>query len=306
MAGGDPDRPLLPPRGSSCRRRSSSCERRILRASTSSPPVTRKKRTRAPLFSTPLPAVAVDRRANDPLAGLKAFSQLGAARDGRGRVAWPARDHGELLRRVRPEARLVHGIRGVPEGDVLFPALRLAAAHGFTVPAEGWAVVTEAELYAGVVRPGARGRELPVKACSATCRSSRWATRWCTSSMASDASRVDDLERGRGAGRVPPARVRGRRQALRPGRAARRHRPLQRRPARRSPAAQARQRPMGQGEGTRGEAGARHRSRAARAVREARARLGHAFSIEQRDLGRFPRASASRRRPTRPRRSSRS
>src|SRR5205085_2242357 len=75
--------------------------------------------------------------------------------------------------------------------------------------------------------------------------------------------------RGRQGG-VPAPRVRRRRQALCSGLAARRHRPLQRRPARRGAAPQAGKRPVGQGQGARREAGARYRRRAPRPIRQRR------------------------------------
>ena len=70
--------------------------------------------------------------------------------------------------------------------------------------------------------------------------------------------------------RIPAARVRRRRQALRAGVAARGDFALLRRAARGGAAAQAGQRPVGQGKEPRRPAGARHRRRAARPVRQAR------------------------------------
>ena len=79
---------------------------------------------------------------------------------------------------------------------------------------------------------------------------------------------------GRRPDRVPAARLRQRRQALRAGVEPAPHRPLQRRVARGRAAARARQRPVGEGEEARGAAGARHRGRAAQPVRAARGAQG--------------------------------
>ena len=250
-----------------------------------------------------LPAVAVDRRAERPARGARGFLAGGAARDGRGRVAWPARDDGELLRRARPEARLVHGIRGVPEGDVLFPALRLAARRAASVPAEGWAVVTEAELYAGVVRRrGARPKRLD-----------GGMLRDLSELKVGDPVVHEQHGIGRFQGLTTLKQKRGRpssscsvrgRQALRPGRTARRHRPLA------GLAEEAPLHKLGSGQWDKAK------ERAAKQVRDTAAellalyakraaRLGHAFPLEQRDLG--PSAGFGfEETPTRPRRSSRS
>ena len=81
--------------------------------------------------------------------------------------------------------------------------------------------------------------------------------------------------------RVPPARLRQRRQALRAGGEPAPHRPLQRRRARIGAAARARQRPVGEGQEARGAAGARHRCRAAEPLRPARRPQGPRVPLQR-------------------------
>jgi transcription-repair coupling factor (superfamily II helicase) len=104
-----------------------------------------------------LPPVAVDRRAQDPLAALKRFLE--------------ATPHRVLVLAESPGRRETmasyfeeYGLAPQPVtsfDDFLGGSARFALgvgplAHGFVVPAEGWALVTESELYAGVVRRRAR------------------------------------------------------------------------------------------------------------------------------------------------------
>jgi len=117
------------------------------------------------LVAAPLPALAVDRRAQDPIAALKQF--LGATPL---RVLLAAESAG---RRETMNAYFAeYGLEAAPCTDFaafVEGAQRLALgvaplAGGFALPAEGWCVITEAELYAGTVRRRARGREKTVSA----------------------------------------------------------------------------------------------------------------------------------------------
>ena len=106
-----------------------------------------------------LPPLAVDRRSQDPLAQLKAWlGQSGL------RTLLAAESPG------RRETMLTYlaeyGLKPVPiadfaafvQGDARFALTVAPLASGFALPAGGWAVVTEAELYAGTVRQR-KGRE---------------------------------------------------------------------------------------------------------------------------------------------------
>ncbi|MGH8745273.1 MAG: transcription-repair coupling factor, partial [Burkholderiales bacterium] len=113
-----------------------------------------------PLAAAPLPALAVDRRAADPLAALKAWlAGCGL------RVLLAAESAGR--RETMTTYLAEYGVH--PETCGSFEeflnsksnlSLTVAPlAGGFALPHEGWAVVTEAELYAGTVRRRGRGRE---------------------------------------------------------------------------------------------------------------------------------------------------
>jgi transcription-repair coupling factor (superfamily II helicase) len=113
-----------------------------------------------PVVTQGLPAVAVDRRAQDPLIALKRFLDTSGLR-----VLVAAESPG------RRETMLTYfaeyGIKPAScasfddfrNGTSTFCIAVAPLAHGFTVPAEGWAIVTEAELYAGVVRRRGRTAE---------------------------------------------------------------------------------------------------------------------------------------------------
>ena len=161
IAGGDPDRPLLPPPQLFVPAEEFYVRRAGL-------PAHRSCCDEAGRESRPAQRRAAARRSrstgarDDPLAALKQLPRdLGAARADRRRVARPARDHGELLRRVRPQARRRAPVRGFHAEIRAVHARRVAALPRLRrARREGWAVVTEAELYAGVVRRrGARRRE---------------------------------------------------------------------------------------------------------------------------------------------------
>ena len=112
------------------------------------------------LSTTPLPAVVVDRRARDPLAALKAYLESSGLR-----VLLCAESPGR--RETMAHYFAEYGLAPAPQAgfaEFLSSTEKLALAvsplsHGFMVPSEGWALVTEAELYAGVVRRRARAAE---------------------------------------------------------------------------------------------------------------------------------------------------
>jgi len=116
----------------------------------------------AGLVAAPLPAVAVDRRAQDPLTALKAFlagSKLRVflAAESAGRRETMLAYFAEYGLKPSPSASFDEFSSGTERFCIGVAPL----AHGFSVPAEGWAIVTEAELYAGVVRRKARAAEKP-------------------------------------------------------------------------------------------------------------------------------------------------
>ena len=160
MLGGDPERPLLPPAQLFL-----SAEEFYVRLR-EHPRVDLLARAQAdeeaaqPFAAAALPPLAVDRRAQDPLAALKRFLDTPGLRvliaaESPGRRATIAATLGE------------HGIRPAQcnaFAEFVASDSRLALsisplAGGFVLAAEGWAVVTEAELYAGVVRRRARPGE---------------------------------------------------------------------------------------------------------------------------------------------------
>jgi len=160
MAGGDPDRPLLPPRelfvpAEEFFVRAKDFARIDLLNSEEG-----EKSESDPVVSTPLPPIAVDRRANDPLTALKEFIQ-----DSGLRVMVAAESPGR--RETMASYFAEYGLN--PAGCTSFEEFLASQAdfllcvsplsHGFVAPEEKWAVVTEAELYAGVVRRRARTAE---------------------------------------------------------------------------------------------------------------------------------------------------
>jgi transcription-repair coupling factor (superfamily II helicase) len=156
MAGGDSDRPLLPPPqlfvpAEEFYVRAQAFPRIDL--------VDKPDEESGPLAALPLPALAVDRRAQDPLAALKRFLGSGlrvlVAAESPGRRETMASYFAEYGLKLPPCASFEEFHRsGLPFALCVAPL-----SHGFVVPAEGWAVVTEAELYAGVVRRRGRAAE---------------------------------------------------------------------------------------------------------------------------------------------------
>ncbi|MDH4192189.1 MAG: DEAD/DEAH box helicase, partial [Betaproteobacteria bacterium] len=163
LLSGDPDRPLLPPAQLFV-----PAEEFYLRAREHAridllePDSSRGEgdAPQAPVVAEGLPALAVDRRATDPLAALKRYIESSGLK-----VAIAAESPG---RRETISAYLAeYGLHPAPCAD--FSALSQSAARlllgvaplssGFALPTEGWCVVTEAELYAGVVRRRARPGE---------------------------------------------------------------------------------------------------------------------------------------------------
>src|SRR5437763_2532713 len=157
MQGGDPDRPLLAPPQMFV-----PAEEFFLRAK-EHPRIDVQEAEDAgegPLAATALPPLAVDRRAQDPLAPLKAFLdgsklRVMVAAESPGRRETMASYFAEYG--LKPAAAAsFEQFQANPASFVLGVA---PLAHGFVVPAEGWAVLTEAELYAGVVRRRTRAVE---------------------------------------------------------------------------------------------------------------------------------------------------
>jgi len=159
LLGGDPERPLLPPAQMFV-----PAEEFYLRArGFARVDLLREAEPEAspePPLAAPLPPVAVDRKARDPLAALKGFLETSGLR-----VLLAAESPG---RRETVSAYLAeYGLHPAPCGafeEFLSSKSGLTLtvaplANGFALPAEGWAVVTEAELYAGTVRRKTRGRE---------------------------------------------------------------------------------------------------------------------------------------------------
>jgi len=173
LLGGDPERPLLPPAALFLDAESFYLRlREHPRVDLLSAPAVDDLAQEAtaggegaPLVATALPALAVDRRAQDPIAALKKFI---AATPLRVLLAAESAGRRETMGAYFAE----YGLQPAPCAD--FAAFvhgeeRLALgvaplANGFALPAEGWCVLTEAELYAGTVRRRARGREKTVSA----------------------------------------------------------------------------------------------------------------------------------------------
>ena len=113
----------------------------------------------AEFHTTALPDLGVDRRAHDPLAKLKAFIancglRIFLAAESAGRRETMAAYLSEYG--LRPVA--IAELAAFRAGGDLFGIGVAPLAYGFAVPAEGWCIVTESELYAATVRQrAARG-----------------------------------------------------------------------------------------------------------------------------------------------------
>jgi transcription-repair coupling factor (superfamily II helicase) len=163
MLGGDPDRPLLPPAqlfvpAEEFYTRAKAFARVDLLESAEHES---DRENEQRLATAALPPVAVDRRAADPLAALKGFAGSSNLK-----VLLSAESPGrrETMSSYFKEYGFPLPSCGSFE-DFLQKGPRIALtvsplANGFIVPAEGWAVVTEAELYAGTVRRKGRGAKV--------------------------------------------------------------------------------------------------------------------------------------------------
>jgi transcription-repair coupling factor (superfamily II helicase) len=159
MAGGDPDRPLLaPPQifvpAEEFYVRAQPFPRIDIGAEAES------DRPSDAVVTAALPSVAVDRRAQDPLAALKKFLETSGVRvlvaaESPGRRETMASYFAEYGLQAEPCA----SFEDFNQKTSKFMLGVAPLAHGFMVPAEGWAVITEAELYAGVVRRRGRTAE---------------------------------------------------------------------------------------------------------------------------------------------------
>jgi len=157
MQGGDPDRPLLAPPQVFV-----PAEEFYVRAK-DHPRIDLQEAEEpgeGPIAAAALPPLAVDRRAQDPLAALKAFLESSQLRV---MVAAESPGRRETMASYFAEYGLKPAAAASFEQFQQSPAAFLLGvsplARGFAVPAEGWAVVTEAELYAGVVRRRGRAAE---------------------------------------------------------------------------------------------------------------------------------------------------
>ena len=111
-------------------------------------------------WSAPLPPLALDRHAADPVGALRAFVARGAPRimlaaDSAGRretILQLLAEHG-----LKPAA--VDGFTAFAAADAPFALAVAPLATGFALPAENLAIVTENELYGAAVRRAGRRRQ---------------------------------------------------------------------------------------------------------------------------------------------------
>src|SRR6185503_15440166 len=158
MMSGDPDRPLLPPAQLFV-----SAEEFFIRAK-AFPRIdfldAPDEDATQPLSAASLPPLAVDRRAKDPLAAFKDYAAASGLR-----ILLSAESPGR--RETMLSYLSEHGLAPSPCGNFeKFSSngrpLSISVSplsNGFSVAAEGWAIVTEAELYAGTVRRKGRGQK---------------------------------------------------------------------------------------------------------------------------------------------------
>ncbi len=160
LLGGDPERPLLPPAQVFLPAEEFYVRARDLPRVDLPLPPAETPAGAPPAWAEPLPPVAVERRASDPLAALRRYAGAGALR-----VLVLAESAGR--RETMASYFAEYGLQAAPCAgfDAFLGAkesLHLGIgplARGFARPEEGWAIVTEAELYAGVVRRRARPGE---------------------------------------------------------------------------------------------------------------------------------------------------
>ena len=158
MAGGDPDRPPLAP--AQLFVPAEEFHLRVRGFSKIEISIFQENKEQEPLSTRPLPPLAVDRRAQDPLAAFKGFLESSKLRV---LVAAESPGRRETMLTYFSEYGLdpskAAGFDEFLKGNSAFCIGVSPLAQGFIAPAEGWAVVTEAELYAGVVRRRARAME---------------------------------------------------------------------------------------------------------------------------------------------------
>ena len=166
LAGGDAQRPPLPPAelfqpADEFYVRAKGLARVDLLAAGAAPEAaTGPAHAAEPLVASALPPLAVDRRAQDPLAAVKRFLDGCTLR-----VLLAAESPGR--RETMSGYFAEYGLEPAPcadfaafvAGDQRFALTVAPLASGFQVPAEGWCVITETELYAGTVRRRSRGVE---------------------------------------------------------------------------------------------------------------------------------------------------
>jgi transcription-repair coupling factor (superfamily II helicase) len=229
-----------------------------------------------------VPPVAVDRRADDPLARLKSFIDTFA-----GRILLLAESAGrrETLAGLFAEYGIKPGASADLAGflaDDSRLALGVAPLHeGFLL--DGLAFVTEAELYAGsAAHPPRRAEEGLARQLAA--RPDRAQGRRSGGARAARHRPLpgpDPHGPRRRRHRIPRTALRRRRQALRAGLAVARHLALFGRRSGRRAAAYARLAAMGKGQEESGIAGARHGRRTARALRPPRGAPGPRLRVHR-------------------------
>jgi len=155
---GDPDRPLLPPAELFLSAEEFYIAARgFARVALSDKP---SEEPNQPFAANALPPLAVNRRAHDPLAALRAFVAdcglrvlLTAESPGRRETMLGYFAEFGLTPAVCP------GFSEFAASDSRFALAVAPLAGGFSLPEENWCIVTEAELYAGTVRRRGRAAE---------------------------------------------------------------------------------------------------------------------------------------------------
>ncbi len=159
LLGGDADRPLLPPTQLFMPAEEFFQKAKDFPRVDLTPSEAEEKDQ--PFAAQPLPPVAVDRRAQDPLASLKKYLDTSGLRvlvaaESAGRRETMLAYFKEYGLAPQPCASFEEFLQDQTKA---FCVGASPLAHGFAIPAEGWAIVTEAELYAGVVRRRGRTAE---------------------------------------------------------------------------------------------------------------------------------------------------
>ncbi|MBI1943008.1 MAG: transcription-repair coupling factor [Betaproteobacteria bacterium] len=156
MLGGDPDRPLLAPAQIFVTAEEFYTRAKgFARVDLTDVP---EEDAEQPLAATALPPLAVDRRAQDPLAALRSFVSTSGLR-----VLLSADSPGrrETMLSYLSEYGLTpehcKDFAAFASSGKKFSLTTSPLASGFIVAVEGWAIVTEAELYAGIARRKGRG-----------------------------------------------------------------------------------------------------------------------------------------------------